>query len=584
MKKYVIFAAGITFLLIFTSFVSSSRNSIENDYFNQNILYSCNHKGIIMSNSLYEFTLSNPGNLTNICEKSAEDSDFLSSGTWSDDYYIYGCQYNSGILYAIDIETCDMWSIGGGGTAILGIAYDPITENMYGSSDSNYLFSINPETGEQSQIGAFGSSVNYMVGLAFDSEGTLYGWDLGNDKLWTIDTDTGDATEVGSLGINLIYACDGDFCKEDDILYIAAPGSPPDYPYQLYECDKETGDCGHVGQFPQEVDVTGFVIPWDYPPENNPPYVPHNPRPMNGTTGVISGPWLSWKGGDPDGDEVCYDVYFGLTNPPPMVANNISGTIWDPFVFPPEPNTTIYWKIVAWDPHGSTEGPIWVFKIPPNYPPYPAKNPDPPDGAEQIPVWAVINWTGWDPNGWDELTYDVYFGLYDPPTQQTWNQTTTSFDPYGDGDMQLFETYYWKIVTWDREGEKSIGSVWSFSTGYCGFPVPKIDGPTECRVNGKHNYTFSIDTEDRICFEIKWGDGTSEIICPPLNLSEVIANHTWTMMGDFTIWVRAFNEHGEYSEWGQFSVSIPRYRIYSFSIFSLIIKRYPLLEVFLRLI
>ena len=39
MKKFVIIAAGITFLLICTSFVSSSRNSIENDYFNQNVLY-----------------------------------------------------------------------------------------------------------------------------------------------------------------------------------------------------------------------------------------------------------------------------------------------------------------------------------------------------------------------------------------------------------------------------------------------------------------------------------------------------------------------------------------------------------------
>ena len=131
---------------------------------------------------------------------------FLSGGTYGCDGIWYVTQYGNGLLFGIDPFTGDMWSIGGGGTGMNGLAYDPVTKKMYGSSDNDYLYEINPENGEQEQIGHFGGGVMYMIGLAFDEYGVLYGWDLGNDALWTINTETGKATKVGPLGININYA------------------------------------------------------------------------------------------------------------------------------------------------------------------------------------------------------------------------------------------------------------------------------------------------------------------------------------------------------------------------------------------
>jgi parallel beta-helix repeat protein len=94
---------------------------------------------------------------------------------------------------------------------------------------------------------------------------------------------------------------------------------------------------------------------------NDPPYVPTNPNPPNGVTGVSPNVTLSWSGGDPDGDPVTYNVYFGNTTPPPQVAWNQSGTIYDP---PGDLNekSLYYWQIVAWDNQShSTPGPIWSF-------------------------------------------------------------------------------------------------------------------------------------------------------------------------------------------------------------------------------
>ncbi len=95
--------------------------------------------------------------------------------------------------------------------------------------------------------------------------------------------------------------------------------------------------------------------------ENGPPYKPSNPNPENGTTNVNITPILSWIGGDPNNDPVTYDVYFGETNEPLKVAENISVNTYDPGVL--NYQTTYFWKIIAWDNQGHfTEGPLWNFK------------------------------------------------------------------------------------------------------------------------------------------------------------------------------------------------------------------------------
>ncbi len=96
------------------------------------------------------------------------------------------------------------------------------------------------------------------------------------------------------------------------------------------------------------------------PAPNLPPYTPSNPSPSNGATYVDPDADLSWTGGDPDGDPVTYDVYFGIVSPPPQVAWNHTITTYDPGTL--DTLTTYYWQIIAWDNYGaSTPGPIWQF-------------------------------------------------------------------------------------------------------------------------------------------------------------------------------------------------------------------------------
>jgi hypothetical protein len=102
--------------------------------------------------------------------------------------------------------------------------------------------------------------------------------------------------------------------------------------------------------------------------QNNPPIAPHTPTPVNGSTGVNINIDIIWNCSDPNNDPLTYDIYFGLSSPPPKIASNHTANIYDPgalFI-----DTTYYWSIIAWDPYGeSTAGPQWQFTTQSNTPP-----------------------------------------------------------------------------------------------------------------------------------------------------------------------------------------------------------------------
>ena len=203
---------------------------------------------------------------------------------------------------------------------------------------------------------------------------------------------------------------------------------------------------------------------------NNPPYQPTNPNPENGVTGVPVNAVLSWTGGDPDGDSVKYDVYFGTINPPPKFMWNTSDTFLDP---PGNMNynTTYYWKIIAWDEWDvSNVGPVWHFTT--NNPPNCPSNPNPANGSTDVDIDANLSWIGGDPDPGDTVMYDIYFGSINPPPKIVGNQSDITYDP---GTMDFNTTYYWKIISWDNHNASSSGPIWHFIT--------KVNNPPNCPSN-----------------------------------------------------------------------------------------------------
>ena len=112
-----------------------------------------------------------------------------------------------------------------------------------------------------------------------------------------------------------------------------------------------------------ETTIIDYKLPLAQAQFNNPPNLPSNPSPADGAIVQNLNDDLSWTGGDPDGDAVTYDVYFEADDNTPdvLVADDQPGTTYDP----PgalSPSTNYYWRIVAQDEHGATNGgAVWDF-------------------------------------------------------------------------------------------------------------------------------------------------------------------------------------------------------------------------------
>lgn len=88
------------------------------------------------------FVSYNPGDLEFLAP--TESSSFISGGCWADGLW-YCVEYTKGRLWVINEDNGDMIKIGGGVSDLNGLAFDPGTGIMYGTSSYN-LYEIDMET------------------------------------------------------------------------------------------------------------------------------------------------------------------------------------------------------------------------------------------------------------------------------------------------------------------------------------------------------------------------------------------------------------------------------------------------------
>jgi len=175
-----------------------------------------------------------------------------------------------------------------------------------------------------------------------------------------------------------------------------------------------------------------------------------NPHPADQATSVGRNYDLTW---DSDEQATSYDVYFGITNPPPFKCNQ-TGTVFHPEIM--SYNTTYYWRIDPVNSYGTTTGDLWTFTTADRYLPQQATNPQPNhlevnvDRSDDL-SWAIAP---------AARSYDVYFGTTNPPPFQG-NQAEVAFDT---GTMAANTAYYWRIDPVNDDGV-TTGQLWQFTTG-----------------------------------------------------------------------------------------------------------------------
>jgi O-glycosyl hydrolase len=123
--------------------------------------------------------------------------------------------------------------------------------------------------------------------------------------------------------------------------------------------DSSIGTTGYAGIFNQGgihngILLDNYLVTAVGSGTPQPPATPTSPYPANGATGVSTSPTLTWTASGAS----TYDLRFGTTTPPPLVATVTNPTY---SVTSLAASTTYYWQIVARNNNGATTGPVWSF-------------------------------------------------------------------------------------------------------------------------------------------------------------------------------------------------------------------------------
>ena len=177
------------------------------------------------------------------------------------------------------------------------------------------------------------------------------------------------------------------------------------------------------------------------------PLAPRLVSPGPSAAGYSVHPTLRWEW--PYG-ATSFDVYFGTTPTPPLVANT-TATFYTPAAT--LSNTVYYWKVVARNGVGTASSATWPFNT--GSLPSPPVLISPANQTISASFGPSLTWA----SASGATSYDVYFGASSPPPLLG----NTSVTHYQTAAPSPGTTYYWKIVAVNAAGP-SPSSVWSFTT------------------------------------------------------------------------------------------------------------------------
>ncbi len=129
---------------------------------------------------------------------------------------------------------------------ITGVAFSDNGPSYYSTVRSLYLFTPYMDV---IKIGDYNVSNPFILGIALDNSGNLYGIDAQTDKLYLINTSDATLTAVGDLGYNIEYIQDIGMDRENNILYatLLYDDGSGNYFGGLFVIDTNTGQATPVG-------------------------------------------------------------------------------------------------------------------------------------------------------------------------------------------------------------------------------------------------------------------------------------------------------------------------------------------------
>lgn len=311
---------------------------------------------------------------------------------------------------------------------------------------------------------------------------------------------------------------------------------------------------------------------------NNPPNIPSEPHPEDGAIDIGLKTHLSWTGGDPDpGDKAVYDLYFGITSDPELLATDLQMPNYYPGVL--EENTQYFWKVVARDQsQAESIGPVWIFTTND----CDCDPPDKPDGQNQIRNRNRYEYTTrimnmhQNHNGlyyqfsWGDGNYSEWMGPYNNServrSEHQWSEPG-SYQVQARARFQNNPPYTCTMYDWVYTGWSEPLIVTVETTGNNAPMSPSISGTQNGKAGTGYDYTFSaVDPDgDDVYIYVEFCEGCADARWhgPLSSGEELTISHSWETKGEYTIRAQAKDSSDALSEWSTLSVSMPKTKLFN---------------------
>ena len=214
------------------------------------------------------------------------------------------------------------------------------------------------------------------------------------------------------------------------------------------------------------------------------PGAPGSPSPADVSTGIFIDADLDWGNSS---DATYYQVYFGTNSSPSTLVGSPNASSWTLPAM--SANTTYYWKVVAKNGCGSTNGSIWSFTTGVCATPSKPQTLSPINGAANISAPITLDWA----DCVNASSYDVYFNTSSTPSYYA----STNNSSYLLSQLNYSTKYYWKVVAKNSCGLNNSSDIWSFTT-VCVTPSKPQTTPLS-PTNGSTNISASLTLDWADC-------------------------------------------------------------------------------------
>jgi hypothetical protein len=200
---------------------------------------------------------------------------------------------------------------------------------------------------------------------------------------------------------------------------------------------------------------------------NTAPTTPTLTSPVNNSLCIDNVVNFQWNASaDSPSDAITYQIQVAKDNLFSQMAHTLTSTTNSQSITL-EKGIAYYWRVKATDNESASSNYSATFSLYTNgvgitnHLPFSPVLVSPALNSTQTGINVTLQWTASDVDTNDTLTYDVYFGIANPPTITTSvNQSASTLNQ----TLSSSTTYYWKVTVKDGKGGQTVGQVWSFTT------------------------------------------------------------------------------------------------------------------------